>query len=226
MSGEQAGISRVKRSKAEAQASYDRISRWYDVLEGNWESAARRAGLETLDLQPGETVLEIGPGTGHSLAAIAQALGPGGTAYALDLSPRMARVAWQRLQSAGLPNQAFLACGDGAYLPYAGGVFDAIFMSFVLELFDTPEIALVLAGCRRVLKSGGCVCVVAMSREGGLNGISRLYEWGHGHFPALLDCRPIYPQRALQEAGLHVATVTRLSLYGLPVDVVVGVKGD
>ena len=60
-----AEISRVTRSRREAQATYDRLSGWYDWLEGVWETKARNLALARLGVKPGETVLEIGIGPGH-----------------------------------------------------------------------------------------------------------------------------------------------------------------
>jgi len=47
--------------------------------------------LALLDAHPGENVLDIGPGTGHSLAALSHSVGKAGRVEALDLSP----VCWQ-----------------------------------------------------------------------------------------------------------------------------------
>ena len=69
-------IRRVNRTKDEARTSYDRLSRWYDLISGDSEARPRQAGLELLDAHPGENVLDIGPGTGHSLAALAHSVRP------------------------------------------------------------------------------------------------------------------------------------------------------
>ena len=62
---------------------------------------------------------------------------------------------------------------------------DGIFMSFTLELFDTPDIPRVLAECNRVLKPGGRLVVVGMSKEGPQGLLIRAFEWTHQHFPNL-----------------------------------------
>ena len=59
-------------------------------------------------------------------------------------------------------------------------------------------------------------------RLGRIGWMQRLYEWSHRHFPAVVDCRPIYAQHALEEAGLQVSAARLLSLSGLGVEVLVG----
>ena len=220
-------ILRVSRAKSEAQASYDRLSRWYDLLTGSSEARPRQVGLDLLKARPGEHVLDLGPGTGHSLVALSRSVGQTGSVQALDLSPGMLAVARDRLDGAHRPGESanvFLTCGDALRLPYPSGAFDAIFSSFNLELFDTPEIPLVLEDCRRVLRRGGRICAVSLSRTGLRHNqaMIKLYEWSHDHFPALIDCRPIYLQPALEQAGFRTLAVKCTSIWGLPVEIVVG----
>lgn len=202
-------LSRVRRTKGEARAHYDRRSRWYDLLEGRWEETPRRTGLEALAVGAGERVLEVGVGTGHGLLALARRVGEGGRVYGFDLSSRMLEKSRRRLEGAGLAGRVELAAGDAVRLPFPDGFFDSLFMSFTLEFFDTPEIPGVLADCRRVLRPGGRMGVVALSKEALSALAERLYEWLHQHFPRWLDCRPIYPQEALEQAGFQILTTGR-----------------
>ncbi len=225
MPDDETPISRVTRSKAEARTSYDKLSRWYDLLAGRSERKHREAGLEKLAVIPGETVLEIGFGTGHALLALARAVGDSGRVYGVDISKGMRGVARVRLEEAGLIDRVTLACGDAAELPYEDDFFDAVFMSFTLELFDTPEIPVVLGECRRVLRSGGRLCVVAMTKGEPPGVMERLYEWAHRRWPKYIDCRPIYASRAVEEAGFRVLDVAKLSMWGLSGEIVLGEKG-
>lgn len=207
-------LSPVTRSKRSAQQSYDRLSRWYDLLAGSSEGPFRRLGLELLDLRPGERVLEIGCGTGQALREALARVGAQGAALGLDLSTGMLR------RSRAAAPKAGLLCADGAHLPLAGGWADAVFLSFSLELFDTPEIPSVLAGCVRVMRPGGRLCAVSLSRLGPGSLMLRLYERLHERAPALADCRPIYLRAALESAGLLTRRVELRRMWGLPVEIV------
>src|SRR5512135_3292040 len=155
MPKDRAEISRVTRTREQTRSTYDRISRWYDPLEGSWEGKPKQIGLQKLGVGRGEVALEIGFGTGHGILALAQAVGESGRVYGIDLSPRMLELTQTRINQKGLAERVCLKNGDAATLPFASDFFDAIFASFVLELFDTPEIPHVLSESRRVLKGGG-----------------------------------------------------------------------
>lgn len=220
----EAQISRVTRSKEEAKASYDKMSRWYDMLAGSSEREFTETGLQKLGVGEGEVVLEIGFGTGHSLLTLAQSVGDSGRVYGIDISEGMFNITQTRIQEAGLAERVELRRGDAARLPFEADLLDAVFISFTLELFDTPEIPTVLHECQRVLRSGGRICVVALSKKGKARLMLRLYEWAHEKIPNYVDCRPIFVQQALEEARFHILDVTIMSMWGLPVEIVVARK--
>lgn len=224
MSGLERTISRVKRSKEEAKASYNTMSKWYDLLAGPAENELKEMGLQKLAVQEDELVLEIGFGTGHCILALARLVGESGKVFGIDISDGMLNVTRAKIRKAGLSSRVELICGDAAELPYASNVFNAVFMSFTLELFDTPEIPTVLRECRRVLRRDGRMCVVSMSKRQKDSMMVRVYEWAHDQFTKYVDCRPIFVAKALEDAGLEVVEVTEASMFMLPVDIVLAKK--
>jgi len=213
----------VIRSREQTKAYYNKISRFYDLMSDRSETPMRRAGLGLLKVRKGEQILEIGFGTGHTLAALAKAVGPQGKVFGIDLSDRMLKLAKEQLSDAGLLDRVRLRCGDAAQLPYSADSMDAVFMSFTLELFDTPEIPLVLNECKRVLRPNGRIVVVGMSRDGKHEPLLGVFEWTHRHFPNFLDCRPIYVGRTLENAGFNVLQTLKKHMW-IPVEIVLAVK--
>ena len=201
---------------------YDRISRAYDLIADSSERAVRDRGVQALGVSYGQRVLEIGCGTGHSLVSLADDVGRAGRVFGVDLSWGMVAVARRRIQSAAL-RRVNLTIGDARALAFRSNVFDAVFMSFTLELFEgaIPE---VLAEVRRVLRAGGRVGIVAMADSGETNAMVDLYAWLHRRWPHFIDCKPIDVVGVLQAAHFqaHAAHVT--AIWGLPVVAAIGVK--
>jgi ubiquinone/menaquinone biosynthesis C-methylase UbiE len=203
-----------------ARAFYDRVSHVYDALADASEREGRERGLKLLAPAPAERILEVGFGTGHTLVALAQAVGPAGSVSGLDLSGEMARVASHRLEEAGLDDRVELRVGAAPPLPWPDSRFDAVTMSFTLELFPDEVIPELLAETRRVLRPGGRLSVVSMAvspRGEPDSALTHTYRWLHRHFPHIADCRPIDAPACLRAAGFEPRQVTEMSIWTLPV---------
>ena len=217
------GVLRVFQSKSETMAFYDKIAKVYDLLAEKSDGPVRQAGMDKLAAREGETILEIGFGTGHCLVATAKAVGPRGKACGIDISEEMLKYTRALAQQDQIADRLELHCGDATRLPFADATMDAIFMSFTLELFDTPEIPKALAECRRVLRQAGRIVVVGMSKEDAHGVIFEVYEWSHRHFPNFVDCRPIFVRRALEAAGFSIQETVKMSMW-VPVEIVLAAK--
>jgi ubiquinone/menaquinone biosynthesis C-methylase UbiE len=217
-------ISPVNRSKKEAEAAYDKLSRWYDSFEAPFERRPVLAGLTKLNPVEGERILEIGCGTGEALLVLTKAVKAGGAVFGIDLSSKMLSIAQAKLDKSGLDRRTRLVHGDAVSLPFDDNYFDGIFLSFTLELFEEPEIQTVLQQCMRTLKKGGRLCVVSMSGPDERGLMSRAYLWFHRQFPKYADCRPIYVKEDVGEAGFNVIDVVEMRMWGLPVEVVLAKK--
>ena len=190
------------------------------MFEGIFEKGLRQKGLQLLAVTRGETILEIGVGTGYSLKEIANSVGENGLAYAIDVTPQMLELTRKRIKKAGLTDRVELHEGDARSMPYEDNRFDAVYLASTLELFDTPDIPRVLTEIKRVLKPGGRLGVVSLTKEvwkgSPFTRLSmRFYEWLHRKIPKSVSCRPIYVERSVQDAGYEITKAEEFILLKL-----------
>ena len=133
--------------RAEAAAEYDRA---FAHVSSHFLPFVLRAAR----LAPGHRVLDVATGTGISGEAALEAVGPGGSVVATDISQEMVEKARQRL--AGFPN-ADVAVEDGHALSFPEASFDAVMCSLGLMFFPEPTRA--LASFHHVLRPGGRAAV-------------------------------------------------------------------
>jgi ubiquinone/menaquinone biosynthesis C-methylase UbiE len=111
---------------------------------------------EALRPEPGERILEIGPGTGYYTLAMAEWLRPGGRLDVLDLQQEMLDHTMRRAREEGIEN-IVPAHGDARELPYDDATFDGAFLVTVLG--EVPDQDAALRELRRVVKRSGRIVV-------------------------------------------------------------------
>lgn len=116
----------------------------------------RRRLREVLAPQPGERVVEVGPGTGYYSLNVAEWVSPNGQLDIFDLQQEMLDHTMRRAAQRGLENLTPTQ-GDARKLPYADATFDAAYLTAVLG--EIPDQDAALRELARVLKPGGRLVV-------------------------------------------------------------------
>jgi len=97
----------------------------------------RGEAIARMDLHPGDTVLDVGCGTGLSFAPLLRRLGPRGRIVGIEPSPEMLALARQRVERNGWRGVSLLqaAAGDAAL----EGRADAALFHFTHDVLRDPE---------------------------------------------------------------------------------------
>ena len=108
------------------------------------------------ELDPGETVLDLGSGGGIDVLLSARRVGPTGRAYGLDMTDEMLALARANQEKAGIANAEFLK-GEIEQIPLSDASVDVIISNCVINLSADKD--RVLAEAFRVLRPGGRLAV-------------------------------------------------------------------
>jgi len=111
-----------------------------------------RKVVDKMNIERGQSILDLGSGTGRNDSFIAQKIGPEGSILGLDISKEMLNLSRKCCRS--YPNVKFKEQRIEMPLTYREE-FDKVFISFVLHGFeDTQKIEIISNACR-ALKPGG-----------------------------------------------------------------------
>ncbi|MFC6731869.1 MULTISPECIES: class I SAM-dependent methyltransferase [unclassified Haladaptatus] len=124
---------------AAAQQFYGRWARLYDVIATSTPGvgSVRDAAVSTLALEPGDTVLDMGCGTGANFPFIRERIGSDGTLVGVDYTAGMLDQAHARVEREDWAN-VYVVRGDASRPPVCGPV-DAVISSFVVGMLGDPE---------------------------------------------------------------------------------------
>lgn len=121
--------------------------------------------IESLNLQSEMTLLDLGAGSGWP--ALYMARKTGCDAMLVDLPPSGLQIAEQRAVKDGISQQIKTRVADAAQLPFGDCSFDAVSHSDLLCCLEQKY--LVLASCRRVIRSTGRMVFTVISVASGLS---------------------------------------------------------
>ena len=167
---------------------YRKIAPGYDLWARVTESNARNRCIEIAAIQDGESVLEVAVGTGLAFEKILRA-NPSGRNEGIDLTEAMLIRAEGRAARSGIKNYR-LAIGDAYALDFPDNDFDVLINNYMFDLLPQDDFLTVLAEFRRVMRPGGRLVLVNMTK--GERWYNSIWEWVYRMNPAWLGgCRGV-----------------------------------
>ena len=178
---------------------------WASTFDGEgWRSRylrrAQRKLIDILDTGGGQTVLDVGCGTGWALGEIANVNAGAGTYYGVDLSEKM--IGKAREIFAGRENFRFIRA-DAESIPLDGDVADTIICTNSFHHYYDPGKA--LAEMHRLLKRGGYLYILDPTADSWferlINRVAGLFDTAHVKMYSTAEFTSLYRGAGLAYVG-------------------------
>jgi ubiquinone/menaquinone biosynthesis C-methylase UbiE len=197
-------LTRAGGSVLHAAAAYDWLL-WLATF--GREGIFRERVLRLARLAAGESVLDIGCGTGTLAIAAKRQVGPAGAVFGIDASPEMLARATKKARTAGLEVRFEHAWSQA--LPFPDARFDVVLSTIMLHHLPRPARHQCALEIRRVLKPSGRVLAVDFSRPSA----ERRSLIGHFHRHGHVELSDIIT--VLSDAGLQTVESGAVGIGGL-----------
>lgn len=187
----------------------------YEVVMGRWSERLSLPFLDFVGTRDGESVLDVGCGTGHLAQAVALRSRPS-EVQAIDLAPAYVDHAKSRNRN---PSVLF-DVGDACAMNFADHRFDRVLSLLLLHF--VPRAPQAISEMRRVAKPGGVVAACVWDVRGGFVASRIFYDTAAALDPRASErrarnytrpmTRPGELSRAWREAGLQEVVETSLGI--------------
>ena len=198
------------RDKRELQNLYRRRARFYDLSAslGFREYAYRKQAVEELRIKGGNSVVEIGCGTGLNFSLLQEKVGPDGRIIGVDLTEKMLDRARKKVERRGWKNVQ-LVQSDAARYDFPENL-SGIISTFAISL--VPEFDEVIHNGAEALHSGGHFVILDLKRPKAVP----IWLVGLGvfltkPFGVSLDLMDRHPWESISR---YLAEVSHTELYG------------
>jgi phosphatidylethanolamine/phosphatidyl-N-methylethanolamine N-methyltransferase len=200
----------AKETPAYQSATYGELSRFYDAVFAPVLGRRVRGTIASLDLPPGAQVLEVGVGTGISLAAYPQHV----DVTAIDLAPEMLAIAREKARCHGW-RHIHVRQMDALCMDFPDDRFDYVLAFHILSV--VPDAERLIREMLRVCRPGGTVVVVNHFRSekrwlaalvDRLDPLTRRLGWRTTlRYSELIDGMPLRVERRFKTARRSLFTV-------------------
>lgn len=184
----------------ETKQLYRRTARYYDVALWLYRivgtNQRRRQAVRALRLRPGDTVVDVGCGTGLNFRLLHESVGPEGHIIGVDLTDAMLARAQRRIEKAGWGNIELVEADIATYA-FPPGIKGAL-ATFALEM--VPEYDSVIRRAARTLPPGKRLSVFGLKHpEGWPDWLLRLGIWLNRPFGVSQDYASVRPWESIRQ---------------------------